>query len=280
MALNPEETAPAPMQWADGGPLLASVVRSMWALAGPPGEACLPGIVAPDAHVEFVFHLGERWWTQRMGYPGWVMQPAAFVYATSRGGLRFRPTGLVSLLAFRVSPVVATRILDRSLGDLWDTPVALDALIGAEAAMLIERLQYSPAAERFALLRQWTVRRLSGWGVAEWDSERLFNTLLWRARNGSIAQVSRRLGPSERSLRRILAVQAGLSPKAVQLSGRLLGACDLLREHPTLEITEIASRVGFYDHAAFTHAFTRRIGLTPSQFRAEPVVFYERGPAS
>jgi AraC-like DNA-binding protein len=77
-------------------------------------------------------------------------------------------------------------------------------------------------------------------------------------------------------LRRILGERAGLSPKAVQLSGRMLGACALLREAPSLEITEIAGRVGFYDHAAFTHAFTSRIGLTPTQFRAEPIVLYER----
>lgn len=264
------------MQLRDGGPLLASVVRSMWSLAGPAEEASLPGIIAPDAHVEFVFHLGEPWLAQRIGRPGWALQPAAFVYASSHGALQFQPTGHVCLLAFRVSPVVATRILGRSLCDLWDAPAALDALIGAEAWSLIASLRSSPDEERFALLRQWIARRLRGWSAGDWNAERLFETILWRSHGGSIARVSRALGPSERSLRRVLGERAGLSPKAVQLSGRMLGACALLREAPAVEITEIASRVGFYDHAAFTHAFTSRIGLTPTQFRAEPVVFYER----
>ena len=277
MALNSEEdSASVTMQWRDGGPLLASVVRSMWSLAGPAEKAALPGIIAPDAHVEFVFHLGEQWLAQRIGHPGWAMQPAAFVYAASHGGLQLQPTGPVCLLAFRVSPIVATRILRRSLADLWDVPVALDALIGTEASTLIASLRRSPDEERFTLLRQWIARRLRGWGAQDWSSERLFNTLLWRSRSGSIASVSRKLGPSERSLRRVLGERAGLSPKAVQLSGRMLGACALLREVPLLEITEIASRMGFYDHAAFTHAFTSRIGLTPTQFRTEPFVFYER----
>lgn len=276
MALNSEDSASARMQWSDGGPLLTSVVRSMWSLAGPAEAAGLPGIIAPDAHVEFVFHLGEQWLARRIGHPGWAMQPAAFVYAASHGGLQFRPTGPVCLLAFRVSPVVATRILRRSLADLWDLPVALDALIGTEVFALIASLRRSRDEERFTLLRQWIARRLRDWGAADWNSERLFSTLLWRSHSGSIARVSRKLGPSERSLRRMLGERAGLSPKAVQLSGRMLGACALLREAPSLEITEIASRVGFYDHAAFTHAFTSRIGLTPTQFRAEPIVFYER----
>jgi AraC-like DNA-binding protein len=248
----------------------------MWSLAGTPEEASLPGIVVPDAHVEFVFHLGERWRTQRVGYPGWVLQPAAFAHATSRGALRFRPTGRVCVLAFRVSPVVATRILNRSLADLWDAPVSLESVSGLEASSLLENLRLRPPAERFLLLKQWVEERLRDWGTDEWNSQRLFNTILWRSSARSIAQVSRTLGPSERSLRRLLATHAGISPKAVQLSGRLLKACALLREQRSVEITDVATCVGFHDHAAFTHTFTDRIGLTPTQFRAEPAAFYER----
>jgi AraC-like DNA-binding protein len=65
----------------------------------------------------------------------------------------------------------------------------------------------------------------------------------------------RQLGWSERGLRRTFAQAAGLSPKDVQLAGRHLDACALLREHADLDITEIAGRVGFFDHAAFTHSF-------------------------
>lgn len=276
LTMNPEETAPATLQWCDAGPRLAPVIRSMWSLAGPPEQASIPGIIAPDAHVEFVFHFGERWWSQRLGHPDGTLQPAAFVHATSQGALRLRPTGSVSLLAFRVSPVVATRILGRSLAGLWDFPVALDSLIGTEASALLESLREAPDAARAAMLRQWIARRLRDWCAGDWSSERLFNALLWRARDASIARVSRALGPSERSLRRIFAMHTGLSPKAVQLTGRLLEACAQLREAPTLGITEVANRAGFYDHAAFTHAFTDRIGLSPTRFRAEPVAFYER----
>jgi len=94
MALKRAEISspPATMQWSAGGPLLAPLVRSMGSLSGPPEEASLPGIVAPDAHVECVFHLGETWWMERVGHPGWLLQSAAFVCATSRGGLRFQPS--------------------------------------------------------------------------------------------------------------------------------------------------------------------------------------------
>lgn len=264
------------MTMETGGATVGGLVRSFWSVSGPQEGGGLPGIVVPDSHVEFVFHLAESWWTQRLGQSGWFMQPSAFVCATSRGSLRFRPAGPVSLIAFRVSPVVACCILRRSLDDLWDSAAPLEALIGSEAHALREQLNRCRAEDRFDLLRRWVARRLSDWNAEHAKAQRLFHALLWRSRNGSIAQVSDALGLSARSLRRTFANQAGLSPKAVQQSGRLLEACSLLREAGPLDITSIATSVGFYDHAAFTHTFVDHVGLTPSQFRAEPIAFYER----
>jgi len=34
-------------------------VKGMWSVSGAAEEAVLPGVVAPDSHVEFVFHLGQ-----------------------------------------------------------------------------------------------------------------------------------------------------------------------------------------------------------------------------
>jgi AraC-like DNA-binding protein len=248
----------------------------MWSATGPPEEAVLPGIVAPDSHVEFVFHFRETWLMQRAGDPLWMSQPAAFVYAQHHGALRFAGNHFASLVAFRVSPVVASRILRRSLTDAWDTPIALGDLIGAEARVLLERLQEAESTRRFALLAQWVEQRLADWNGEHWAAQRLFNAVMWNAQADSMAGLASELGSSARSLRRTFANHTGLAAKAVQLSGRMLDACALLREAPRLNVADIAAETGFYDHAAFTHAFTRRIGLTPLQFRAEPHAFYER----
>jgi AraC-like DNA-binding protein len=255
---------------------LRSLVRSTWSLAGSAEEATLPGIVVPDAHVEFVFHLADPWRMRRHDDSHWMLQPLAFVYAQQVRSLSFAPTGPASLVAFRVSPVVASRILARPISDLWDAPVDLRDLMGAEADQLLELLRNAAPGERFALLHQWIARRLDGWGATDWEAQGLYDTMLWHARTGSIAQVAGSLGPSTRTLRRTFDSRAGLSPKAAQLSGRLLAGCALLRDEPGQEITEIANRVGFYDHAAFSHFFAARTGLTPSQFRRVPHAFFER----
>lgn len=254
------------------------MIRAMWSAAGVPEEAVLPGVVAPDSHVEFVFHLGEPWRMQRAGHAEWISQPSAFVYAQHRGSLRFSGTQDVSLAAFRVSPVVASQILHCSLAHSWDAPIALEDLIGADACALLELLRQAPQNERLVILARWVELRLHNWNTEHAVAQQLFCAVMWSSQGGTIAALASALGPSERTLRRIFSKHSGLSPKAVQLSGRLLRACALLRDAPSLNVAEIAATVGFYDHAALTHAFTDRMGLTPVQFQAEPVAFYERQP--
>ena len=112
----------------------AELIRAVWAAHGTAEAAVLPGLVAPDSHIEFVFHLGSPWRMKRLGVPEWALQPTAFIYGQNRRCLQFAGTGKVSLVALRVSPVVAATLLGRSLSDLWDQPVPLEDLIGTEAS--------------------------------------------------------------------------------------------------------------------------------------------------
>ena len=185
---------------------------------------------------------------------------------------------MTSTAAFRVTPVVACAILGRPVHDIWNEPVALRDLVGTDADVLCERLYTARAHERFSILEAWIERRLENWNAEHFDLQRLFSRVMWSLPSDGLAGLSRQLGWSDRGLRRVIAQATGLSPKDVQLAGRHLDACALLRERPELDITEIAGRVGFFDHAAFTHSFRKRLGMTPSQFCAESHAFYERRP--
>jgi AraC-like DNA-binding protein len=252
-----------------------TLVKSMWAIAGRAEESVLPGVIAPDSHVEFVFHLGTPWRMRYANTTKWVEQPRAFVYAQSHGALRFAGDGAVSVIAFRVSPIVAEKILGRPAADLWNQPIALEELLGTDVGRILDHLHGAKEGGRYELLSRWIERRLSGWSSEDWNAEYLFDQLMWNAPD-SIDSTAKKLGWSTRSLRRLFTGRAALSPKEVQLAGRHLQACALLRERPDLDVTEIAGRVGFFDHAAFTHSFRERLGLTPTEFRAERFAFYER----
>lgn len=105
-----------------------SLVKAMWSASGTGSEAVLPGVIVPDSHVEFVFHLEQTWRMRRVDQQEWGPQPSAFVFAQSHGALRFDADGATSIVAFRVTPVVASAILGRPIHDLWNEPVALREL--------------------------------------------------------------------------------------------------------------------------------------------------------
>lgn len=255
-----------------------SLVKAMWSASGAASEAVLPGVTVPDSHIEFVFHLGDPWRMRRTDEQGWKSQPIAFVFAQSHGALRFTGAGTTSIVAFRVTPIVACAILGRPVHDIWNEPVALRDLVGTDADALCERLHIAKAHEYFSVLEVWIERRLRHWSAEHFALQRLFTRVMWSPPSSGLASLCRQLGWSDRGLRRVISQAAGLSPKDVQLAGRHLDACALLRERPELDITEIAGRVGFFDHAAFTHSFRKRLGMTPSQFCAESHAFYERRP--
>lgn len=255
-----------------------SLVKAMWSASGLGSEAVLPGVIVPDSHVEFVFHLEDTWRMRCVDQQEWRSQPSAFVFAQSHGALRFDADGASSIVAFRVTPVVASAILGRPIHDIWNEPVALRELVGSDGDALCECLRSCVSRERFSLLEGWIERRLANWSAEHFALQRLFSRVMWSSPAGGLAGLSRQLGWSDRGLRRVITHAAGLSPKDVQLAGRHLDACALLRERPDLDITEVAGRVGFFDHAAFTHSFRQRLGMTPSQFCTESHAFYERRP--
>jgi AraC-like DNA-binding protein len=255
-----------------------SLVKAMWSASGTGAEAVLPGVTVPDSHVEFVFHLEDTWRMRCVDQQEWRPQPSAFVFAQSHGALRFDADGATSIVAFRVTPVVASAILGCSIHDIWNEPVALRELVGSDADNLSERLRGCASHERFSLLERWIDRRLANWSGEHFAVQRLFNRVMWSSPAGGLATLSKQLGWSDRGLRRVITRATGLSPKDVQLAGRHLDACALLRGRPEIDITEVAGRVGFFDHAAFTHSFRERLGMTPSQFCAEGHAFYERRP--
>jgi AraC-like DNA-binding protein len=84
--------------------------------------------------------------------------------------------------------------------------------------------------------------------------------------DAQLADVCRHAGMSERSLRRRLKDETGLTWDAYRQRGRLLRAVTLLSE-TELCVADVASRCGFESPSAFAKAFRLSLGDTPSRFR-------------
>ncbi len=241
-------------------------------------DALIPGLIAPDAHVEFVFHLHAPCAMQREGSSVWELLPQAMLYAQRSACVRLRSTDRGSMVAFRTSAIVASVILRRPIHDLWDQPVALKDVLGTSVDALTDQLAAAEPMTRFTAVENWLRMRLTSWSAEQAHLERLHTQLVWRSNGAPIERTAAALGTSLRSLRRWIGESAGISPKQLELSGRVLRSWALLQERPDLSITAIAQRLGFSDHAAFANAFREQTAMTPRAFRSEPLAFYERGP--
>jgi transcriptional regulator GlxA family with amidase domain len=80
------------------------------------------------------------------------------------------------------------------------------------------------------------------------------------------AEVSRAVAVSERTLRRQFDTAIGMSWRTYLLHARMLRAMALLVA-PGASVQKTASAVGFESLSAFTGAFTRFCGETPSSYR-------------
>lgn len=83
----------------------------------------------------------------------------------------------------------------------------------------------------------------------------------------SAQAVADRFGVSTRTLQRLFDDYVGLSPKWVIDRYRMLEAVETLNAGAEAGLTELAHRLGYFDQAAFNHAFEKLTGKSPSFYR-------------
>jgi AraC-like DNA-binding protein len=82
----------------------------------------------------------------------------------------------------------------------------------------------------------------------------------------TVSDVTRAIGVSERTLRRIFSTHLGMSWRSYLLRARLLRSMALLTQ-PDRTVLEVSIAVGFDDVGAFARSFARHCGETPSAYK-------------
>ena len=82
----------------------------------------------------------------------------------------------------------------------------------------------------------------------------------------TVSEVTRAVGVSERTLRRIFSTHLGMSWRSYLLRARVLHAMTLLAQ-PDRNVLEVSIAVGFDDAGAFARSFARHCGETPSAYK-------------
>jgi AraC-like DNA-binding protein len=82
----------------------------------------------------------------------------------------------------------------------------------------------------------------------------------------TVSDVTRVVGVSERTLRRVFSTHLGMSWRSYLLRARVLRSMALLAQ-PDRSILEVSIAVGFDDAGAFARSFARHCGETPSAYK-------------
>lgn len=156
-----------------------------------------------------------------------------------------------------LKPGWAATLLDLPVSELTNRMVPLRQLWGCDALKLTRERFFNSFTD-VALSRRRTHAESSTARLAR-AGARLLDTDL-----REVKHVAKRLGVTDRHLRRAFITNVGLAPKTFARVSRLQRA--LQRIDADDDLGRVAAASGYFDHAHFSTDFKALVGLTPSDF--------------
>ena len=105
------------------------------------------------------------------------------------------------------------------------------------------------------------------------ELKRTIDTIMRELPTITVRDLAASTGQSERTMRRRFARELGLGPELFIQRARLIRSMQLLMADRGKPIIEIGLEAGYSNHSAFTMAFHKLTGLTPTAFRRENRAF-------
>ena len=238
-------------------PSLRGQVAALWALRGSP-TGRYSGL--PKPCVELIISLS--------GLHFWQAAPAAPIYTYDSGWLTplqhapaFAETkGTLHLVGARLNVSAAAILFGRFASSDLTRPIALEELLGPEAAFLRERVALASSdAARLQILASWIASRLGEAKANELPCTQRLAAIGWRT-----DELADLLGLSTRGLGKRFNDRFGIGPKLwLQLS-----RFDAVIRHDLAgqSLADLAAAYGYADQAHMTVEFTRFAGVSPRRY--------------
>jgi AraC-like DNA-binding protein len=177
-------------------------------------------------------------------------------------------SGSLHGLQVDLSPLGARMLLGRPMSELDDLIVDLEAVLGAEAPLLVERLFLAPGwTARFELFDAFALARV-GERRPSPDVAWAWSRLAGARGRLAIGALAAELGSSRRHLNARFREQVGLGPKAVARIMRFRHAAELIAGDDGHRFAEIAQACGYCDQPHLNRDFRELAGTTPGAYVA------------
>jgi AraC-like DNA-binding protein len=217
----------------------------------------------PGTSVPLILNVGSPYRvTDRDGAHDY---PASFVAGVFVGPARVESTCAALCVQVDLSPLAACRLLRVPMHELAERAVALDDLLGAEAARFEEQLADAKSWDyRRSLAESFVLRRLAEAPPLPADVQYAWRRV--RETGGAIrvGELATELRCSRKHLDARFRAAVGVPPKTAAALVRFNRALGLLEagEKPA----DVAHRCGYADQPHLTREFRRFTGTTPSAY--------------
>lgn len=252
-------------------PALRPFVALLWAHPAPPAPAppAPPPVVREHVLPTGLMHLAIRLddtLLQVFGADGAVCDHGAAVVGGARDGYYAKQStpGARSVGA-QLLPGAARALFGMPAGDLAGRHVGLDAVWGADAARLRDRLrETSCPARQLDLLETFLLARLPR---ARGLHPAVAGALAGLAGGSDVGAVVARSGYSHRHLGALFVDAVGLTPSRFRRVRRFQLALDAHRCDPSRAWAGVALDAGYSDQAHFVREFRVLTGVRPQDYR-------------
>lgn len=249
-------------------PVLRPFVALLWSQPGTSQPGSIP------AGWEHVLPTGMMHLAIRLGGPplrlldpdGAVLEPGPAVVGGARDGYYAKEIAAgAPSVGVQLRPGAARALFGASASELAGRHVALDDLLGTDAARLRERLLGEPAPQRrLDMLEAFLAGRLSR---ARGLHPAVAEALAGFGGGDDVGSVVARSGYSHRHLGALFVDAVGLTPQRFRRVRRFQLALDAHRRDPAMAWTHVAHCAGYADQAHFVREFRAFTGVRPQDYR-------------
>ena len=245
---------------------LADVVATMW--YGEGHVAYQRDRILPSGQSQLLINLGPPQYRIEPGPPERRVPFVDVWYSgLHQGPIDTEAPHGNALLGVGFSARGAYPWLGPQLEGLADRIIALADALGDGVLALRERLLNTPAtAERFAIVEQWLIARLSPrqavHPAVRWAVDRIAAT----GGRVPVARLATQTGYTRKHLAALFMHQVGLTPKALCRIHRFRGALAMLDGATQVPWAALADQCGYYDQSHLINEFQSFSGLSPAEF--------------
>ncbi len=223
--------------------------------------------VVPYGFGALVFHYGDPYLIKHTPDDRGELLPPAFASGPTRQPFWLKPTGKTGTITVNLYPGALWKILridmNANLGKVTD----LSDVFGIRLQTVLQKSgEATGQFTRAGVIMDFLIRETE---VPAYDYDEVdLAVSMMRAQqcNGKMFNLAGSLNISMSKLERHFRQKVGFSPKTYYNILRFNNIFSLLKEHPSLDLHDIAYLSGYYDQSHFIKDFSRFAGETPRSF--------------